>query len=167
MHNLFMALFGSMLLGYACTAGAFVGPLTFSPSPAVANQPISVTFDAGGCHMFFEYPPPPTISGNIIDVVADGANETLPILCNYTNFTYTFGIGIVPPGEYVVNIRVRRPVPPFDIFPPARSQPLTVVTVSGAQSLGVPGPGFRSLLVLGSALFLIAVWRSRREPRDA
>ena len=89
---------------------AYVNPPTFSPTPLVAGEPITMTLSYGDCDIFAEHPLDPTafpdisLDGKVIRVVLFGFHYPDPIACGAPDFTRNIQIGAYPSGTYTVQL---------------------------------------------------------------
>ncbi len=150
------------------SASAFVDPPTFSPAQPYAGQPIDMSVRGGICHAFVTPPPGyPYVEvqahDDVVDVIITGVEATDPILCIFGIGTITVDIGELPQGNYIVQVRIRKTFPPFEVLPPASTANLVVHR--HPTLVTVPAASRTALLSFAGLLILLGVATLKRSAR--
>ncbi len=93
---------------------------------------VSVNIYGGGCDLVDNgvvWPPPVTQQGNKLAILLTGGHEEDPEFCDPGAGTYTFPVGIYPPGTYTLEVDWR-----YSTFSGWVTETLSVIpfTVTGA-----------------------------------
>lgn len=135
--RLLFSMVGVAFVAVSASASAFVDPITITPANPRADQPVSMSFRAGGCHALTSPDAAVTVADSTIDVVIEGSLIESQPFCINDPFNYTYALGTVPAGQYTLNLRIRGIADPFPVSAPVQTTAL-VVLPAGTPSSPIP-----------------------------
>ncbi len=153
----FLAIF---FLVVATSAHATFGPLRFSPLSPTTNDTLTVSVETFGCHAFIGgangFNREIQIVGNVIKITAPGISNSDFVLCFFPRLDFTFNIGNVSAGSYVVELNLRHDLNPTVV---ELAQTGAISVTQGANNLApVPSIGITGLLILFSLLIFSGIF---------
>ncbi len=146
-------------------AWAFLDPPYITPANPTAGELVSVNIYGGECDLVdygINWPPPVTQDGNETTILLTGAHEEDPEFCDISVGTYTYPVGVYPPGTYVLRVNWRYGTFNGWITETLGIIPFTVSGVPPQQTFVAPTLGGAGLVGLLLALIVAAMRKLRR-----